>query len=69
MLRLEPSKPPCAAPRSADAHLAKQQDDRQTTGTISIANESAKALGIRVGMSTREAATLMLAAANASHQP
>lgn len=34
-----------------------------TTGTISVVNESAKAFGVRVGMSTQDVATLMLAAA------
>jgi hypothetical protein len=33
-----------------------------TTGTISVANETAKALGVRAGMSVQEAATIMLAA-------
>jgi len=58
-----------AATVSADSAYIGVGMSLWTTGTISVANESAKALGVRVGMSTQEAATLMLAAAKASIQP
>jgi hypothetical protein len=52
-----------AATVSADSAYIGVGMSLWATGTISVANKSAKALGVRAGMSTQEAATRMLGGA------